>query len=110
MKTKISLVSFCLVLLSAHFSRMNFPLILSIIILLSPLLFFYKKKISIIIIQIFLVIGTLEWVRATVYYIQQRIDLGVPWLRLAIILGLIIIITGYSVWILNSSDIKKKYL
>ncbi len=110
MKTKIILASFSLVLLSAHFSRMNFPLIMSIIALLAPFLFFYKKKISITIIQVILFTGTLEWIRASVFYIQQRIISGVPWLRLAVILGIIIIFTGFSTWILNASDIKKRYL
>ena len=110
MKTKITIASFSLVLLGAHFSRMNFPLILSIIALLAPFLFFYKKKISITILQAILFIGTLEWIRAAFYYIQQRVDLGTPWLRLAVILGIIIIFTGYSAWILNSKDIKNRYL
>ncbi len=110
MKTKIGLSIFSLILLSAHFSRMNFPIILSIIALLSPFLFFYKKRFSITIIQIILFLGTLEWIRAAVFYIQQRMDMGAPWLRLAVILGLIIILTAYSAWSLSTEEVKKRYL
>jgi heme/copper-type cytochrome/quinol oxidase subunit 3 len=110
MKTKIGLSTFSLILLAAHFSRMNFPLILAIIALLSPLLFFYKKRFSINIIQIILLLGTLEWIRAAIFYIQQRMDMGAPWLRLAVILGLIIVLCAYSAWILSSNEVKKRYL
>jgi hypothetical protein len=109
MKTKMGIVIFSLILLSAHFSYMKFPLILSIISLLTPLLFLYKKRFSLIIIQVILFLGTLEWLRATVIHVQQHLDNGVPWLRLVFILGLVIAFTAYAAWSLSSAVFRKYY-
>jgi hypothetical protein len=109
MKTKITMAAFSLILLSAHFSYMKFPLVLSIITLAAPLLFFYKKRFSLYIIQIILYLGALEWIRAMIIHIQQHLAAGQPWVRLVIILSLVVMFTLYSAWSLSSASLRGNY-
>jgi len=89
-------VIFSLLLLSAHFSRLGIS-ILSLIFLLLPFLLLIKKQWIAILIKITLIIGTLEWLRALIYYISQRQAINEPYLRLVIIIGSVALFTGLSI-------------
>lgn len=95
-------------LLAAHFSRSGlFPLvILSIII---PLLLFFKKRWVPRIIQVLLIIGGAEWIRAMFGYIDLRIAIGEDWGRLAVILISVALLTACSALVFTGKSLKLRY-
>jgi len=105
---RIVLLIISSLLLGAHFLREG-KIFLTVLYLVLPLLFFLKKKWSLILLQIFIYAGVLVWVQTLISLIVARIDMGAPWLRMAIILGVVILITLISGLLLNSRLIKEKY-
>jgi uncharacterized membrane protein YecN with MAPEG domain len=95
-------------LLAAHFLRSGLmPLV--VLTLLFPLLLFVKKTWVVRAIQIILVIGALEWIRTLLTLVDLRREAGMPWTRLAIIVGAVAIFTGCSALIFCCSSLKKRY-
>lgn len=78
----------CSLLMATHLFRANL-LILMIISLLIPFALIIKSKISLRIVQITLVIYSLEWIRTMISYVAERMENGDNWLRLAIILSVV---------------------
>jgi hypothetical protein len=105
---KILPVIFCFLLMAAHFGRANI-LILQVVSLIIPFLLFWKNRISVIIIQTFLVISGFEWIRTLVYYAKLRAANGEAWLRLAIILGVVALLNFGAVLIFRSRSLKESY-
>ncbi len=95
-------------LLIAHFLREG-KIFLAVLYLLLPFLFFIKKKWSLIFLQISAYLGVIVWLQTVFMLISERIDLGIPWLRMAIILGVVTIFTLLSGLLLNSKIIKSRY-
>jgi len=108
MKTRITLVSLSFLMLAAHFSRIDnsYLMILSLLI---PFLFFFKKRSTLILIQVFCYLGSAAWLYAMFGYIQQRIALGTDWGKLAVIISVIAIFTAVTGVLLNADVMKKKY-
>ncbi|MDX2432597.1 MAG: hypothetical protein QNK35_16780 [Bacteroides sp.] len=95
-------------LLAAHFSRMGlFPL--TILCLALPLLLFIKKKWVARGIQVLLVLGAAEWIRAMLGYIEIRKSIGDDWTRLAIILIAVALLTALSGLVFKGKTLKKAY-
>lgn len=105
---KLLPVIFSLLLLGAHFSRIGINS-LSIIALLFPFLLLFKYPWVPRVIQVVLVLGALEWIRATLMYIDIRIDKGEDWLRLAVIIGVVALFTGLSSLSFRHPSLKKLY-
>ena len=101
-------VIFSFLILSAHFSRGNLP-ILSILCLLIPLLLFIKRAWVVKLIQIFLVLGSLEWIRTIINYVLERQAIGEPYIRLVIILGVVALFTGLSALVFRNQSLKERY-
>ena len=101
-------VVFSLLLLSAHFSRINITP-LAIVSLLLPFLLFIKKKYIAKIIQLTLIAGAAEWIRTMFYYINLRKETGDDWIRLAIILSVVSLFTLLSALIFQTKAMKKIY-
>ena len=101
-------VIFSFLILSAHFSRAGSTL-LTIIFLLLSLLLFIKKVWVVRIIQIFLIIGSIEWIRILFVYVNERQAIGEPYLRLVIILGVVAIFTGLSALIFRNKTLKERF-
>ena len=74
-----------LLILGAHFSR-NDQTILMILSVGLPLLLLVKKPWTIWILQLALLLGSIEWVWSTLDLIEVRKAIGEDWQRLAIIL------------------------
>ncbi|MDA3832566.1 MAG: hypothetical protein PF495_04140 [Spirochaetales bacterium] len=82
-------------LLASHFYRAElFPLVITSLLL--PLLLTIRKSFSIRVIQLSLILGSLEWLRTLYFLASQRQEQHQPWLRLAVILGLVALFTGLS--------------
>ena len=109
MKVFLSLpVVLSAVLLGAHFFRAGLiPLV--VFVLLCPFLLFFRRAWAARLIQIVLVLGTLEWFRTLFILVAERHAGGQPWIRLAIIIGLVAMFTGCSALVFRSPSLKTKY-
>ena len=96
-------------LLGAHFLRTE--LILPVIFaLLFPALLLFKRAWAARLVQIILVLGSLEWVRTLIVLVAERRAYGLPWIRLAIIIGGVAIFTGSSALLLSyCRSLRNKY-
>ena len=82
-------------LLAAHFYRSR-SLALVAVSLAVPLLLLVKERWSARAVQAGLVLGALEWVRTLAFFAGQRMEVGRPWGRLAVILGVVALLTALS--------------
>lgn len=101
-------VFFSFLLIAAHFQRAGLSLI-AIVCLLAPGLLYFTRPITIHILRVLLILAALEWVRTLLYLVQIRQDMGLPWTRLAIIIGGVALFTVASTLVFQHRSIKKKY-
>jgi len=83
--------------------------IVSIIFLIIPILLFLNKQWIPKLIQIVLIVGSLEWIRSLFYYVNQRQELGEPYFRLVIIIGVVALFTILSALVFKNKKIKELY-
>lgn len=81
--------------LAAHFYRAR-SLALVALSLALPLLLLVRERWSARAVQAGLLLGALEWVRTLAFFAGQRMEVGRPWGRLAVILGLVAALTALS--------------
>ncbi len=105
---RVVLIILSSVLLSAHFLREG-EILLTAAYLFLPLLLLIKRRWVLIVLQIFTYGGVLVWFYTLYVLINERMSLGIPWVRMAIILAVVIIITLISGLLLNSKVVKEKY-
>lgn len=60
-------------------------------------------------IQIILVLGALEWIRAMLGYIEIRKSMGEDWSRLALILITVALLTALSGLVFRNRSLRKRY-
>jgi hypothetical protein len=101
------IVSF--LLLAAHFMHagQNF---LIIMMLLLPLLLILRKPWVPRAFQLILLLGAVEWVRILVAIAQTRISFGEPWMRMAVILGVVALFTALSGLVFRNKALQKRYM
>lgn len=101
-------VIFAFGLLAAHFSRAGlFPFVL--VSLGIPFLLIIRKPWVARTIQILLLLGALEWIRAMMGYIEIRKSINDDWGRLAIILITVSLLTALSGLVFRGKSLKKRY-
>lgn len=105
---RIVLIILSYILLGAHFLREG-EMLLAAFCLVFPLLLLIKKKWSLLVVQIFIYGGVLVWIQTLLLLINERMTFDLPWIKMAIILGGVIIFTLTSGLLLNSKVIKEKY-
>lgn len=105
---RISLYVVAALLIAAHFLRQG-SLVLTAVCLLVPLLFFYRRRWSLIVLQLGAYLSAGKWVVALLLIVQQRLAEGRPWTVAAIILGTVIVLTVAAGVLLNSRSITEKY-
>ncbi|WP_319548262.1 hypothetical protein [Desulfogranum marinum] len=59
--------------------------------------------------QVLLVLYSLEWLRTMVNLVQLRQEYGMPWVRLAIIIGGVALFTALSALVFRHPGLQKKY-
>lgn len=97
-----------LLLLGAHFSRQNLgPLIFLPVVLLG--LLFLRQPWVANLTRVVLALASLEWLRTAVVLILQRQSLGMPWGRLAVILGAVSLFTLASALVFRSAALRDRY-
>jgi hypothetical protein len=81
--------------LAAHFYRAG-SLALVAASLALPVLLLVGERWSARAVQAGLLLGALEWVRTLAFFASQRMEMGRPWARLAVILGVVAALTALS--------------
>lgn len=97
-----------ILLLSAHYFRAGF-VVLVIVISSSLLLLLIRKPWVVRVIQVELVIGGIEWIRTTIHLVLMRQSMSMPWIRLAIILGSVSLLTFCSLLVFRSVSLRRRY-
>ena len=100
------LISF--LLLGAHFLRAGHVFIVSVLLLIFLLLIIRKSWVPRVI-QLTLLLGAVEWLRTLVSIAQIRHDFGMPWARMAVILGAVALFTLLSGLVFRSRALRDRY-
>lgn len=108
MSVRIGLFLIAVVLTAAHFLRIGNHLVLTLC-LASPLLFFYKKRVSLLVLQCAAYVAAANWVWIVWELVAQRQQLGRPWLAAALILGAVAALTLAAGLLLNSRCLHERY-
>ena len=95
-------------LLGAHFYRSGLTALTAACIALPFLLLLPKPWVARLM-QIVLVIGALEWLRALYFFAAMRVAFGEPWTRLALILGAVAMFTALSAMVFQSKGLRQRY-
>ncbi len=101
-------VFFSSLLITAHFFRAG-ALLPAAICLWMPFFLIIRRPWSVRAVQVFLLLASFEWMRTLFYHVEWRMESGMPWLRLAIILGVVAAITGGSALIFQLKSVHKRY-
>jgi hypothetical protein len=97
-----------LFLLGAHFLRYgNLPVLIMLAAFMG--LLFVRRWWVARIMQFVLVLGALEWLRTLAMLIQERMAYGMPYQRLAIILGVVAAITVFAAFLFQTKELKAIY-
>ena len=96
------------VLLAAHFLRAGQTVVM--LISLALILFLFVKQHWVPrLLQLALLLGAIEWVVTLVSVAQMRIEFGMPWTRMAIILGTVALFTLLSGLVFRTSALRQRY-
>jgi len=108
MALRLSLFVTAAVLLGAHFLRAG-SLALVALSLAAPLLFLYRKRWSLIVLQILAYGAAATWVWAAIELVRLRQRSGQSWTVAAMILGTVALFTFLAGLLLNSRVMKELY-
>lgn len=97
-----------LLILGAHFLRAGQFLFVGLCLALILLLLVRSKWIPRIM-QLVLLLGSIEWLWTLYVVAGQRIAHGQPWLRMAMILGCVALFTAGSALVFRNRQLKKYY-
>ena len=59
--------------------------------------------------QLYLAAATVVWIQATIGFVRYRMAMELPWTRLVIIMGLIVALTVFSIFWLETKNIKQYF-
>ena len=97
-----------LLLLGAHFLRAGQSILVTAsLLLIIPLLL--RNAWVPRLIQLVLVLGAVEWLRTLYNVAQIRMDMGMPWTRMALILGGVALFTALSGLVFRSKKLRARY-
>ena len=96
-------------LMGAHFLRSGHLSFVALSLVFIGLLF-VRRPIMARLIQVVLLLATLEWIYTTYIFVSIRIAHGQPWVRLAVILGVVACFTLASAGVFFTKTQKERYL
>jgi hypothetical protein len=105
---RIVLFALAALIASAHFLRAG-NLVLVALCMIAPLLFVYRKRWSLILLQVMAYCAAVNWIVAAVQIVQVRQLEGRAWTTAAIILGAVAVFTFLAGLLLNSRCMKERY-
>ena len=95
-------------LLAAHFLRAGQTIV--VVVLLAMLFLLFLKKYWVPwVIQVVLLLGAVEWLRTLMSVAQVRIGMDMPWMRMAVILGVVALFTVLSCLVFRSQALRDRY-
>ncbi len=95
--------------MAAHFLR-SYGLIPMAICLFTPFLLLIKKRWSLVTLQLLTIPAALIWLLILHGIIHERIFEHRSWVASTIILGVVALFTLFTGWLLNSSEVKERYM
>lgn len=95
-------------LLGAHFFRSE-SLLAALLSVLAIFLVLVRRPWAARTIQVFLVLGSVEWLRSTLSLVLSRSQMGEPFLRLAIILGGVTLFTALSALVFRADRLRDHF-
>ena len=98
---RLALPVLALLLLAAHFYRGGL-LVLAAGSCAMVALLFVRRPWAAPVLQATLLLGTLEWLRTAWVLASRRADLGQPYGRLLLILGLVATVTAVAAWVVRA--------
>ena len=108
MSVRIGVFVIAALLLGAHFLRAgNFLLVA--LCLATPLLFLYKKRRSLILLQFAAYCATASWLWTAFRLVEFRRQMGRPWTAAAVILGAVALLTLVAGLLMNSRCMRERY-
>ena len=105
---QITPIFLSLFLVGAHFLRSG-SIVLSLLCFFLIMLLFIREPLVARIIQFAMLCTTIEWLHTAYTMISSRIDGGQPWLRLAVILGCVALLSFSSMFLFFTQSLKKMY-
>lgn len=104
--TALALPALALLVLGAHFYRAaQWPLVLACLALV--LLLAWRRPWVPRVMQLALLLGTMEWLWSALWLVQQRLALGQPWRRLAFILLVVALATAASALVFRRTRVRQ---
>ena len=100
------MVSF--VLMAAHFLRADNGALVAVCLAL-PLMLLVSRSWVARVVQLLLVLAGIEWLRTMVVLISRRQDAGEPWMRLALILVSVSLLTMASALVFRLAALRERY-
>ena len=95
-------------LIAAHFFRSG-SYLLVFLCLAAPLLFFYRKRWSLVLLQLAAYWASAIWLGALLELVQFRQQTGRSWTAAAVILGSVAVLTLLAGLLLNSRCLRQRY-
>ncbi len=95
-------------LMAAHFFRAG-EMWLMALSLAAPLLFFFRQRWSLILLQLGAYCASAAWLGATFSLVQMRQQGGRPWTIAVVILGVVVALTLLAGLLLNSRRMRDAY-
>jgi len=108
MTLRIGLYVIAASLMGAHFFRMGNFVVLGLC-LATPLLFFYKSRWSLFLLQLAAYCATASWLGTAVQLVQFRQQIDRPWTAAAIILSSVALFTLMTGVLLNARSMRERY-
>jgi len=105
---KLLPVIISLFLMGAHFYRAGL-MPAAVIVSVVPILLFVPHRWVVRIIQALLGIGSIEWIITLSRLVSRRQALGMPWIRLALILGSVSMIAFGSIFMFRLKSLRTRY-
>ncbi len=102
-------VFFADVLFAAHMLRFHgwAP---AIVVLLLNLTLFIRRPWIPLMWQILIGLAIIEWIRVTIYFLNYRMAMGMPYITMLIIMGLVVLYNVFIIFRLRSPKIQDWYL
>jgi hypothetical protein len=95
-------------LFAAHFSRAG-NLLMTVVSLAAPAILLIRRPWIARTAQVALMLGALEWVRTLIAIAARRQEMGEPWLRMAVILGIVALVTAVSATVFQTRALRARY-
>ncbi len=95
-------------LIAAHVLRDGLLLLAALLALL-PFLLLVRRPWVPPLFQVVMVLAALEWVRTAVVLARGRIAAGEPWIRMAVILGVVVAVTAGAALLLRHPAVRRHF-